>query len=1068
MLRRYLATVVALTIGLFGLPVLHVDLVVASVSAPTVFTNRTGTNSNINAYSVAYGNGVWVKIYSSTTPYYSTDSGETWTLGTSNVSSGTFQNIEYVNGRFFALCESSCTAGKQIQYSDNGQTWTAASVPTSASIPVNDAKWRDIAYGNGVMVVVGSGMDSGNETANRVLRSTDNGATWQVQQFPQTSSSWPISYESANAVVFAKGKFVTVGSRAMTSTDGITWSTSTNFGAIDLAYGNGVFLAVSYMGVGGTNGMNHAWVSSDGSSWSMKTHGDLSPSGGTAYVHRVRFGNGVFLFGSSEKFVTTGTGSTFSTPNNWLASGSGQWRGLGFGQGIFMAVGDTSNGGASRTIVSSSTTDSIAPTLTQRSPADGATEISHQSNIVLTFSENVVVGSGARYLVKKSSDNSTVLSVNSDSSEVSVSGTTVTINPTSDMPAATSLYLIIESGVVTDIAGNPYAGISSTSGYTFATAADTTAPGTPSTPDLLVGSDSGVSSTDNITSATSPIIATTPTESGGTVTITASSSGVEKSCTLTANGYCSMTGLTDGEWSVRARHVDDYANASAWSSALIVVIDRTAPSLQAVSPSRDATDVGISENIQLTYNETVAKGTSGDVLVKSGSSCGTTDQTIAVTNASVSVSGAVVTINPPANFSYSTVTCLSFVAGVFRDVAGNNAPLHDPTVAGRVRFTTEAADTMAPTANITEPSSPSSSRSLSYSVTFSESVSGLAAGDFSNTGTASCTITVGSFSGLTVPVSVTCSTDGTVVLRLAANSVTDAASNTGPPSAVTATSVTINTSSSSNNQQASSTTTSPSNGGTTTTIASSGSPGAVPGSPTGTGSPTATTVAGGLTNLASNTTVASATRQQNATAAVAVPTTTTTVATAPTTTLAPADVPEVSAGGGALVIGGRRIEATITRENNQLVISAGPLVARISAILREGGRAPLDADGRLRISPLDSIEVEVSGFGAETDVEVRMYSDPVLLGRSQVNDSGELLASYEVPEGIDDGDHTVVMLGRDDDNEEVTFALNVVVGEESNGPSVAVYLIVIPLGLAVLGALIIPAAIRRRREREAL
>ena len=127
----------------------------------------------------------------------------------------------------------------------------------------------------------------------------------------------------------------------------------------------------------------------------------------------------------------------------------------------------------------------------------------------------------------------------------------------------------------------------------------------------------------------------------------------------------------------------------------------------------------------------------------------------------------------------------------------------------------------------------------------------------------------------------------------------------------------------------------------------------------------------------------------------------------------------------------------------------------------------MDADGRLRISPLDSIEVEVTGFGSETEVEVRMYSDPVLLGRSTVNDAGELLASYEVPEGVDDGDHTVVMLGRDSDDEEVTFALNVVVGEESTGPSVAVYLIVIPLGLAVLGALIIPAAIRRRREREA-
>lgn len=232
---------------------------------------------------------------------------------------------------------------------------------------------------------------------------------------------------------------------------------------------------------------------------------------------------------------------------------------------------------------------------------------------------------------------------------------------------------------------------------------------------------------------------------------------------------------------------------------------------------------------------------------------------------------------------------------------------------------------------------------------------------------------------------------------------------------------------------------------------------------TGTVAPTASTP-----GATPNTTLRASGGQNAAIVAAAPTTTTTTVATAPTTTLAPVDVPEVSAGAGALVIDGQRVEATITRENNQLVISAGPIVARISAVLREGGRAPLDAEGRLRISPLDSIEVDVTGFGPETDVEVRMYSDPTLLGRSTVNDEGALLASYEVPEGIDDGDHTVVMLGRDADDKELTFALNVVVGDESTGTSVAVYLIAIPLGLAVLGALIIPAAIRRRREREAL
>jgi hypothetical protein len=197
------------------------------------------------------------------------------------------------------------------------------------------------------------------------------------------------------------------------------------------------------------------------------------------------------------------------------------------------------------------------------------------------------------------------------------------------------------------------------------------------------------------------------------------------------------------------------------------------------------------------------------------------------------------------------------------------------------------------------------------------------------------------------------------------------------------------------------------------------------------------------------------------------PTTTTSVVPSTTTTTLPSvDVPEVADGGGALVVNGQRIEATITRENNQLVIAAGVLRARISAVQREGGRAPLDSQGRIRMDQGDSIEIEVTGFGTESQVEVRMYSDPVLLGRSTVSALGSLAASYEVPESVDDGRHTVVLLGESQQSEELTFALAVFIGAESTGPSTVALLVGIPLGLAVIAALIIPAIIRRRRKDE--
>lgn len=576
---------------------------------------------------------------------------------------------------------------------------------------------------------------------------------------------------------------------------------------------------------------------------------------------------------------------------------------------------------------------------------------------------------------------------------------------------------------------------------------DTVAPAAPGRPDLDSGSDTGTSFTDNITNDSTPTISVTAAESGGTVTVQATANGQSNvTCSISlsgTSGSCILGTLANGDWSVTAVHQDASGNVSASSTALTITIDTVAPILMSTVPMRDATNVDAGGNIVLTYDEAMMKG-SGNILVKSGgSTCPTTDQTISVSNAAVSVSGSTVTINPPADLAPSTVTCLQFNAGVLRDIAGNNAVLHDPTAAGGVRFTTAAGDITPPTATITAPSSPANSRTLVYAVSFSEQVSGIAPGDFTNTGTATCTFAVSASSGTAVSVTATCTTDGTVIMELATNSVQDTASNTGPTSAVTASTVTIDTVGPTTTTAAPSNTVAP-----PTTVAPSNTvaPGTTlppVGAGPGTGETPATVPAGGAT------------------------TTTTTTPAATTTTVPAIEVPEVSDDGGALVVNGERIEATITRENNQLVIAAGVIRARISAVKRGGGRAPLDADGRIRMETGDSIEVEVTGFGASSPVAVWMYSDPVLLGRSRVDSLGALAASYEVPDSVDGGRHTVVLVGESARQEELTFALAVFVGAESDGPSTWTLLVGIPLGLAVLGALIIPAIIRRRREESA-
>jgi hypothetical protein len=847
--------------------------------------------------------------------------------------------------------------------------------------------------------------------------------------------------------------FVAVGSKIMTSEDGLTWTVRATATLKDIAYGNGVFVAVTPVG----NGINHVWRSDNGTSWTTVSH----PSIGTSptYVHRIRFGNGVFLFGSSTRFLTTSNGSTFSTATNWLTLGSGQWRGLGFGEGRFVAVGDTSNGGASRTIGSTDTPDTAAPLLIQQVPSDGATDVDDTSNISLTFSENVVPGPGQQLVIKKVSDNSTVASIEVSSSQVTISGAVVTINPTLapiELPAATALYVLIDRGAFTDIAGNGFAGISSSSSYRFTTAVDVTPPAPPTTPDLFETADTGFSNSDNIiTSTVNPNFRFRGTERGGIITVTASRTGVsDRTCTRpgdTQNDGCIMAALTQGTWTVVTSHTDVNGNTSASSAALTVVVDGTAPSLTSVSPARDAASVAVDANIQLTYNEDVYAAT-GNVIVKSGgSTCPTTDQTISVSSAAVTAAGGTVTVNPPNNFAHSSVQCLSFAAGVIKDIAGNNAPLHDPTASGGVRFTTSAPDVTSPSATISSPASPASSRTLVYAVVFDETVNGVAASDFQNLGTATCTFSVNQSSGTTISLTATCTSDGTIIVRLGANSVSDAASNTGPAGAVTASTVTIdspvNTTSTSS----------------TTTVASAGLP------LTTTPVVTPTTVATGQGQIAVVSSTTSTTSPPR-TGAVSVSTSSTPVAsssTVPATSstvpqLSSIDLPRTEVGGSGLLLGGKEVEAVIVRENNRLVITAGPLVVRIWAVAADGSRLSLDDDGRLRVNEGDSVTVNASGFTSDSKAEVRLYSTPILLGRTNIDGEGELVGSYEIPKGVENGNHNVVLVG-ERNGEDVVMSLSIVLGNESNSRALTVVVVFVLL-LAVTGALLIPAIVRRRRE----
>ena len=184
--------------------------------------------------------------------------------------------------------------------------------------------------------------------------------------------------------------------------------------------------------------------------------------------------------------------------------------------------------------------DPTPPTLSSSTPTDNATGVSASSNIVLNFSESVKAGTG-NILIKKSSDNTTITTIPIANAQITISGSTVTINPTADLDFDTGYYIEIASGVILDLSDNAFAGISGATTLNFTTAAETTPPtlssSTPTDNATGVSASSNIvlnfsesvkagtgnilikKSSDNTTITTIPIANAQITISGSTVTI---------------------------------------------------------------------------------------------------------------------------------------------------------------------------------------------------------------------------------------------------------------------------------------------------------------------------------------------------------------------------------------------------------------------------------------------------------------------------------------------------------------------------------------------------------------------
>ncbi|TSE17746.1 hypothetical protein B1A87_020155 [Arthrobacter sp. KBS0703] len=240
----------------------------------------------------------------------------------------------------------------------------------------------------------------------------------------------------------------------------------------------------------------------------------------------------------------------------------------------------------------------------------------------------------------------------------------------------------------------------------------------PSVPDLTAVSDTGSSTTDNVTRSTTPTFtgaAALPDATTVNLYIDGIASG---SAAVAANGSYSVTSnraLANGQHTVTAGEVAAGGTETMSAAGLTVTVDTVAPVLTSKVPAAGFQGASQSTNVLATFNEPIAGlSTSSYTLKNSGG---------ATLAAAVSWNAAtrVATLNPAANFAADARYTASLTAGI-RDLAGNTL------VPTSFAFTTgprPVVTAKSPAANAT-----GVSRTANVTVTFSESVTGVANGTF--------------------------------------------------------------------------------------------------------------------------------------------------------------------------------------------------------------------------------------------------------------------------------------------------------------------------------------------------
>jgi hypothetical protein len=339
---------------------------IAVITSPDGITWTTRTVPESNDWRVTYGNGIFVAVGQSGTNRIMTSSDSiTWTVRTAT-EANTWMSVAYGDGKFVAVASNGTKAvmtspfstytysyivnqADGSNYIDGTATVSLSSVTDLALNPSTTPTHNTFVIDTVAPTVAlsysanpsGVGIETITATYSKLIATIPNisinqQGTTDITNISMVSPGgiWTARTTATSLydVAYGNGLFVAVGGGGVvtTSPDGITWTAGTPANGSNwysVTYGNGLFVAVASSG-----GTNRVMTSPDGITWTGRTAAQANS------WYSVTYGNGLFVAVSSD-----GTNRVMTSPDGitWtarIAAEANDWMNVTYGNGLFVAV----------------------------------------------------------------------------------------------------------------------------------------------------------------------------------------------------------------------------------------------------------------------------------------------------------------------------------------------------------------------------------------------------------------------------------------------------------------------------------------------------------------------------------------------------------------------------------------------------------------------------------------------------------------------------------------------------------------------------------------------------------